>query len=450
MNPNEYKMDHKNESIPYDKYFDDRFNKIKTDIHNQLIQILNLSAINENNLEAVKNEVKPIINDLIINQEIPLNGTERLQLVNEIINEVFGLGPLETFLKDEQITDILVNNYKEVYIERFGKLERVNTRFRDEQHLLQVIDRIVTRVGRRVDENSPMVDARLPDGSRVNAIIPPLALDGCALSIRRFGVNPVTLADMLKYESITQDFVDFLQAAVISKLNILISGGTGSGKTTMLNILSSFIPHNERIITIEDSAELILQQPHRVRLETRPPNIEGKGQVTQRDLVFNALRMRPDRIILGEIRGGEALDMLQAMNTGHEGSLTTVHANSPRDSLGRIEMMVSMCGLEIPVKVVRQQIASAINLIIQTARLVDGKRRVMSISEIVGMEGDIITTQEIFRYQRYTIDALGNVVGEYISTGIRPRCMDKIESFGMDLPANIFESKERHSSGVWS
>ncbi|MGC9327874.1 MAG: CpaF family protein [Candidatus Hinthialibacter sp.] len=431
-----------------EEFKDKKYNKIKSDVHHQLIEVMNLGEINEGNIDQVKEEVKPVINELLSEQNVPLSGAERMQLIDEIINEVFGLGPLETLLKDEKISDILVNNYKDIYIEKYGKLEKVTTRFRDDKHLMQVIDRIVSRVGRRVDENTPMVDARLKDGSRVNAIVPPLSLNGPSLSIRRFGVNPITLSDLLRYGSITEEFVLFLRAAVASKLNVLISGGTGSGKTTLLNILSSFISPDERIITIEDSAELILQQPHWVRLETRPPNIEGKGQVTQRELVFNALRMRPDRIIVGEVRGGEALDMLQAMNTGHEGSLTTVHANTPRDSLSRIEMMVSMCGMDLPVKVIRQQVASAIHMIIQTARLVDGRRRVTSISEIVGMEGDIITINEIFKFQRRTVDSGGNVIGDYIATGVRPKCMDKIDAAGIELPIDLFEPHEMEVQGA--
>ncbi|MBN2325610.1 MAG: CpaF family protein [Candidatus Omnitrophica bacterium] len=431
-----------------EEYKDKKYNKIKSDVHHQLIEVMNLGEINENNIDQVKEEVKPVINELLSDQNVPLSGAERMQLIDEIINEVFGLGPLETLLKDEKISDILVNNFKDIYIEKYGKLQKVNTRFRDDKHLMQVIDRIVSRVGRRVDENTPMVDARLKDGSRVNAIVPPLSLNGPSLSIRRFGVNPITLSDLLRYGSVTEEFILFLRAAVAAKLNVLISGGTGSGKTTLLNIMSSFISPDERIVTIEDSAELILQQPHWVRLETRPPNIEGKGQVTQRELVFNALRMRPDRIIVGEVRGGEALDMLQAMNTGHEGSLTTVHANTPRDSLSRIEMMVSMCGMDLPVKVIRQQVASAIHLIIQTARLIDGRRRLISISEIVGMEGDIITINEIFKFQRRTVDSAGNVIGEYIATGVRPKCMEKIDAAGIELPIDLFEPHEIEVQGA--
>ncbi|MFB3786539.1 MAG: CpaF family protein [bacterium] len=426
------------------------YQKVKADVHRQLIEILNLGEITEENIPLVKKEVRPAVSELIASQTVPLNGSERLILIEEVLDEVFGLGPLEPLLKDTDISDILVNNFKDVYIEKHGKLEKVSAQFRDNRHLLQIIDRIVSRVGRRVDEKSPMVDARLPDGSRVNAIIPPLSLNGPCLSIRRFGINPLTLEDLLEYESIIPDFVELLRAAVQAKLNILISGGTGSGKTTLLNILSSFIPPSERIITIEDSAELIMQQPHVVRLETRPPNIEGQGLITQRDLLFNALRMRPDRIIVGEVRGGEALDMLQAMNTGHEGSLTTIHANSPRDSLSRVETMVSMAGFDLPVKVIRQQIGSAIDLVIQTSRLIDGRRRVTSISEVTGMEGDVITMQEIFKFQQMTVDREGNVIGKYIATGVRPQGMDRIEAAGIDLSPDLFEPGEILPAGAKS
>lgn len=415
------------------------YQKAKGDIHKQLIEVLDLGQMNDHNLDTVKREVRTIVSRLVSDQVIPLNGYERTRLVDDLMDEVFGFGPLEPLLNDPEISDILVNKFDEIFIEKKGKLSRVGTRFRDTRHLLQIIDRIVSRVGRRVDETSPMVDARLPDGSRVNAIIPPLSLNGPSLSIRRFGVNPITLSGLLANDSITEEFVELLEAAVKAKLNIVISGGTGSGKTTLLNILSSFIPSDERIITIEDSAELILQQPHIVRLETRPPNIEGRGHVTQRDLLFNALRMRPDRIIVGEVRGAEALDMLQAMNTGHDGSLTTVHANTPRDSLSRVETMVSMTGFEMPIKAVRQQISSAINIVIQTSRLVDGKRKVVSISEIVGMESDMITMHEIFRFMQKTVNSQGQVEGYFTATGIRPHFMNKIESAGIRLSPKIFD-----------
>jgi pilus assembly protein CpaF len=414
------------------------YEDIKTAVHRRLIERLDLSRIREDNKEEVKRQVKPVILELIAGHGAPLSGSERLALADEVLNEVFGFGPLEALLNDPDVSDILVNNSQEVYVEKKGKIYKSDIRFRDDRHLMQIIDRIVSRVGRRVDENSPMVDARLPDGSRVNAIIPPLALRGPALSIRRFGANPVRLEKLLEYQSIIPEMVEFLEGAVRSKLNIIISGGTGSGKTTLLNVLSSFIPSNERIITIEDSAELMLQQPHVVQLETRPPNIEGHGSITQRDLLFNTLRMRPDRIILGEVRGAEALDMLQAMNTGHEGSLTTIHANAPRDAMSRIEMMVTMSGLEIPIRSVRQQMSSALDLIVQQSRLIDGKRRVISITEVVGMEGEVVTMQEIFKFQQEDVDKEGNVIGSFVATGVRPRCVERLERAGIHMSAGIF------------
>ncbi|MBN2327378.1 MAG: CpaF family protein [Candidatus Omnitrophica bacterium] len=418
-------------------------NDIKSIVHRQLIDRLDLSRVRDENKEDVKRQIKPVILELIAGQGTPLSGSERLTLADEVMNEVFGFGPLEVLLNDPDVSDILVNNCHEVYVEKKGKIEKSNIRFRDDRHLLQIIDRIVSRVGRRVDETSPMVDARLPDGSRVNAIIPPLALKGPALSIRRFGVNPVRLEQLLEYQSVIPEMVEFLEGAVRSKLNIIISGGTGSGKTTLLNVLSSFIPSNERIITIEDSAELMLQQPHVVQLETRPPNIEGLGCVSQRELLFNTLRMRPDRIILGEVRGAEALDMLQAMNTGHEGSLTTIHSNSPRDALSRIEMMVTMSGLEIPMKSVRQQMSSAIDLIVQATRLIDGKRRIVCIAEVVGMEGEVVTMQDIFQFQQEDVDSDGNVIGSFVATGVRPRCINRLERSGIRLSADIFKPGAR-------
>jgi pilus assembly protein CpaF len=415
------------------------YQKLKAEIHRELIENLDLVHINDQNLDDVKDEVRPFIFDLVGGRSVLLNNYEKLKLVEELIDEVFGFGPLEPLLKDEEVTDILVNGYKEIYVEKQGQLEPVNNCFRDDRHVLQIIDRIVSRVGRRVDETSPMVDARLPDGSRINAIIPPLSLRGPCLSIRRFGTNPINLEKLVENESIIPEIIEIMEAAVKAKLNVLISGGTGSGKTTLLNILTSFIGVKERIITIEDSAELILQQPHVVGLETRPPNIEGQGKVTQRDLLYNALRMRPDRIIIGEVRGAEALDMLQAMNTGHEGSLTTIHANSPRDSLSRLETMVTMTGLDLPVKVIRQQISAAIDVVIQTARLVDGKRKVVSVSEIVGMEGDTITMNEIFKFRQRTVSKSGKVIGEFIATGVRPTFMDRIESSGIYLSPDLFD-----------
>lgn len=423
------------------------YQRIKQTTHRQLIERLDLSLITDSNKESVRAQVLPVVMELIAAQPAAINGGERRSLADEVLDEVFGFGPLEPLLKDPDISDILINNAHEVFIEKRGKLFRSEAAFRDDNHLLQIIDRIVSRVGRRVDETSPMVDARLPDGSRVNAIIPPLALDGPVVSIRRFGVNPLELSDLLEKGSIIPEMVELLEGAVRSKLNILISGGTGSGKTTLLNILSSFIPPDERIITIEDSAELLLQQPHVVRLETRPPNIEGQGQISQRELLFNSLRMRPDRIVVGEVRGAEALDMLQAMNTGHEGSLTTIHANSPRDAISRIEMMVSMSGIEIPVRVVRQQIASAIDLIIQASRLSDGTRRALSITEIVGMEGDVITMQEIFRFEQRTVDAEGRVRGAFVATGVRPKRLTKLEAAGISLSPDLFYPEDKFVVG---
>lgn len=413
----------------------------RSSVHRQLIERLDLGQINENNLDAVKLEVRPLIHELIAAHGLPLSGPERNAISEEVLDEVFGFGPLEPLLKDTSISDILINNSQEVFIEKQGKLQRSDVTFRDDKHLLQIIDRIVSRIGRRIDETSPMVDARLPDGSRVNAIIPPLALNGPAMSIRRFGANPLQVEDLLEFDALTPEIVEFLEGAVRAKLNIIISGGTGSGKTTLLNTLTSFIPSNERIITIEDSAELILQQPHVVRLETRPANIEGHGAFTQRDLLFNTLRMRPDRIILGETRGPEALDMLQAMNTGHEGSLTTIHANNPRDSLSRIEMMVSLSGVEIPIRVVRQQISSAIDLVVQVSRLIDGKRRVTSVSEVTGMEGEVISMQEIFHFKQETVDQAGNVLGDFLAAGIRPQCMKRFEAAGIRISAALFEPR---------
>ncbi|MBI1390665.1 MAG: ATP-binding cassette domain-containing protein [bacterium] len=423
------------------------YQELKQAVHRQLIERLDLERVTEQNKEAIKRQVKPVLSDLIATNPAPLNGAERRQLTDEVLDEVFGFGPLEQLLKDPDISDILVNRFDEIFIERKGKLSKVEVSFRDDRHLLQIIDRIVSRIGRRVDEASPMVDARLPDGSRVNAIIPPLALNGPALSIRRFGVNPLTLDSLIENQSITPEMVEFLEGAVRAKLNMIISGGTGSGKTTLLNILTSFIPPDERIITIEDSAELILQQPHVVRLETRPPNIENHGAITQRDLLFNTLRMRPDRIIVGEVRGAEALDMLQAMNTGHEGSLTTIHANTPRDGLSRIEMMVSMSGLDIPVRVVRQQISSAVDLIIQASRLTDGRRRVMKISEVVGMEGEVITMQDIFEFEQRGVDENGGVHGAFKSTGVRPRCMKRFEAAGLRLSPSLFLAGDKMRVG---
>ncbi len=372
-------------------------------------------------------------------ESAPLSRRQRQLIVERIEDEIMGLGPLEPLLADHTISDILVNGYDTVYIERGGKLELTNTKFSDHQHLLNTVDRIVSAVGRRIDESSPMVDARLADGSRVNVIIPPLALDGAVMSIRRFGVELLSMQHLIDLGTVTSEVADVLSAVVKARLNVLVSGSTGAGKTTMLNILSSFIPHDERIVTIEDSAELQLQQPHVVRLETRPPNIEGKGEVTSRDLVRNSLRMRPERIIVGEVRGGEALDMLQAMNTGHDGSLTTVHANSPRDALGRVENMVSMTGITFPINALRSQIAAAIDVVLQIARLEDGRRKLVSMQEISGMEGDVITMSELFKFDREGLDEDNKVIGELRATGIIPSFHRDLASRGIDLPIEVFE-----------
>ena len=416
--------------------------EVKVRVHRKLIDMLDLARLADVESEQLKTELRPTIIQLLDEESALLNGSERQRIITEILDEIFGFGPLESLLSDDTITDILVNGSKEVFVERRGKLERSDVTFIDDKHLLQVIDRIVSRVGRRIDEACPMVDARLPDGSRVNAVIPPLAIDGPAVAIRRFGVNPLCVEQLLNNGSITDEIVEFLKGAVQAGLNILVSGGTGSGKTTLLNILSGFIPQDERIITIEDSAELLLQQPHVVRLETRPPNIEGVGQIAQRDLLFNSLRMRPDRIIVGEVRGAEALDMLQAMNTGHDGSLTTIHANTPRDALSRIETMVSMTGFDFPVHVVRQQMASALDLVVQAARMFDGRRRVTSVSEVVGMEGEVITMQEIFSFQLQGQDLeTGMAKGQFVSSGLRPRGLEKIRSHGVHVSDHLFERR---------
>lgn len=414
---------------------------LKRDIHNKLVDKLDLTKVGELQGEVLRREIRLVVEHLCDSEETLLNRAEREQLIEEVLDETFGLGPLEMLLKDQTISDILINGPKSVYVERRGKLEKTDVEFRDNQHLLQIIDRIVSKVGRRVDEVSPMVDARLPDGSRVNAIIPPLALDGAAVSIRRFGSNPLKLEDLLHFRAFTPEIVLLLEAAIKGRLNLVISGGTGSGKTTLLNTLSNFIPSHERIVTIEDAAELQLQQEHAVRLETRPPNIEGKGQISATDLVRNALRMRPERIIIGECRGGETLDMLQAMNTGHDGSLTTMHANSPRDAISRLETMIMMSGFEMPIKAMRQQISSAVHLIVQTNRLQGGPRRVTHVTEIVGMEEDTVVMQDIFRYMQEGVDEAGRARGRFESTGIRPAFMERLESAGIHLPASLFQQR---------
>ena len=415
-------------------------NDLKARIHRKLINRIDLEKLSKLEPDVAREEVRKVLATLLDEENIPINGSERDSITTDVLNEIFGLGPLEPLLADKTISDILVNGARSVYIERRGRLEKVDIAFRDDSHLLQIIDRIVSRVGRRVDESSPMVDARLQDGSRVNAIIPPLSIDGPVLSIRRFGSDPLTIKDLIDLKALTPQLVQVLEACVKSRLNVLISGGTGAGKTTMLNSLSGFIPHNERLVTIEDSAELLLQQPHVVRLETRPPNIEGRGEIAQRSLLKNALRMRPDRIIVGEVRGEEAIDMLQAMNTGHDGGMTTIHANTPRDALARLETMIAMANLRISDKAMRQQICSAIHLIIQVSRLSDGTRKVMSVSEVIGMEGEIITMQEIFKFVRTGVGVRGEVQGQFRPTGIRPRFSDRLEQFGFKLQPQLFEA----------
>lgn len=415
--------------------------ELKTQIHDRLLEIIDLTLIETLEIDTLKSQIRALV-ERILNEDrssYPLNSLERELLVTEIQDEVMGYGPLEPFMQDPTVSDILVNTYKNIYVERFGKLESTGARFKDDAHLMRIIDKIVSQVGRRVDESSPMVDARLPDGSRVNAIIPPLAIDGPILSIRRFARDPLELEDLINLQTLTPEIGEILKAVVKAKLNIVISGGTGSGKTTTLNVLSRFIPHDERIITIEDASELQLKQEHVVRLETRPPNIEGKGEVTQRDLVRNSLRMRPDRIIVGEVRGREAFDMLQAMNTGHEGSLTTIHANSPRDALMRIESMVAMANVDIPLDHLRRYISSALNVVIHIARLQDGTRKLISFQEITGMEGDIITMQEIYSFERTTIDSEGRVRGKFVFHGVRPKFIEKFRAFGITLPREMFE-----------
>src|ERR1700686_5311789 len=415
------------------------FGSVKAAIHRKLIQKLNLDKLTDVNREEVRREVSLILEGIVHGESAPMNLQERERLVQEVLDEVFGLGPLEPLLADPSVSDILVNTYKRVYVERRGILEATNVQFRDDAHLMTIIDRIVSAIGRRVDESSPMVDARLADGSRVNAIIPPLAVDGPSLSIRRFGRDPLQADDLIRNNSLTPAMMDLLRGCVKARLNILVSGGTGAGKTTFLNVLSSNISDRERIVTIEDAAELQLHQDHVVRLETRPPNIEGKGAVAQRQLMINSLRMRPDRIIMGEVRGEEALDMLQAMNTGHDGSLTTIHANSPRDAISRLETIVAMSDLNIPERAIRNQIASAIDVIVQVSRLSDGTRKIISIAEITGMEGEIVTMQEIFIYRKRGIRETGEVLGDFVPSGIRPKFAERLLVTGISLPMAMFE-----------
>jgi len=419
----------------------DDYQGLKMRIHQELLNRLNLERLIQVPREDAEPQIRALILEMIASetQTTPLSLTERSMLVGDVLNELFGLGPLEVLMRDPDISDILVNRHDRIYIERNGRLEETGIAFQDDRHLLRIIERIVSSVGRRIDESSPMVDARLRDGSRVNAIIAPLALDGPSLSIRRFRTNRLGALDLVDRETLSQPMLDFLEAAVSCRLNIIVSGGTGAGKTTLLNVLSSYISELERVVTIEDAAELLLRQRHVVRLETRPPNVEGKGAIRQRDLVVNALRMRPDRIILGEVRGEEALDMLQAMNTGHDGGMTTIHANTARDALYRLDTMVAMANLNIPERAVRQQTASAIDLIIQITRLSDGTRKVTAVTEVVGLEGEVVTMQDIFVFDRTGLRRDGKVCGRFRATGIRPRCSERFASFGIQLPVDMFE-----------
>ena len=415
--------------------------KIKANVHQKLLEILDLNEARRMPVEQLHAECANRVDALLNEHKYPLAGPERQQLLREVMDEIFGLGPLEEFLRDPFISDILVNGPHQIYIEREGRLELTDASFMDNNHLMRVIHRIGTNVGRRIDESTPMLDARLPDGSRVNAIIPPLSLDGPILSIRRFGVNPIDIHRLLELDSLTEDIAFFIEACVQCKMNILISGGTGTGKTTLLNALSRWIPPGERVVTIEDTAELQLQRDHVVRLETRPPNIEGEGKITQRDLLRNSLRMRPDRIIIGEVRGEETLDMLQAMNTGHEGSMTTVHANNPRDALRRIENMVSMAGINYPVRAIREQVSSALDVLIHVGRLTGGSRKIMKIVEMTGMEGDTICLHDIFRFNQTGVDNNGNAYGHFEACGVRPRLLDRLKAEGVEVPPGLFQRR---------
>ncbi|HUF68539.1 MAG TPA: CpaF family protein [Longimicrobiales bacterium] len=423
---------------------------IKSRVHRKVLERLNLSNLEQVEREEAGAAIRRVVQDLLAQEQVALNMDERESVVRSILDEIFGLGPLEPLMHDAEISDILVNAAGQVFIERNGVLEATTVRFKDDRHLLQVIDRIVSAVGRRIDDSSPMVDARLPDGSRVNAIIPPLAIDGPHMSIRKFRRDTLSGADLIRNNTLTEKMLQLLEGCVKARMNVLISGGTGAGKTTLLNVLSSYISQNERIVTIEDSAELQLRQPHVVRLETRPPNIEGHGEVSQRNLLVNSLRMRPDRIVVGEVRASEAIDMLQAMNTGHDGSLTTLHANTPRDALARLETMVSMANLNLPDKAVRQQIASAIQVVIQVSRLSDGTRKVLTVAEIVGMEGDVITMQDIFIFDRSGVGEGGRVLGEFRPTGIRPRFADRLARYGVKLDSLLFSGNATDTeAGGW-
>jgi len=415
--------------------------ELKERVHRRLLETLDLAEARRMPPEQLQKECSRRVDALVNEQRCPLSAPEKQQLVREVMDEIFGLGPIEEFMRDPYVTDILVNGPHQVYIERYGKLSLTDAAFRDDNHLMAVIQRIAARVGRRIDESSPMLDARLPDGSRVNAIIPPLSLQGPSMSVRRFGANPIEVHDLLRLASITDEMVAFLKGCVTCKTNILISGGTGSGKTTLLNVLSRWIPSGERLVTIEDAAELKLQRDHVVRLETRPPNIESRGEVTQRDLLRNSLRMRPDRIIIGEVRGAEALDMLQAMNTGHEGSMTTVHANNPRDALRRVEGMVSMAGLNFPVHVIRQQMASALNILVHLSRLTGGRRKIVSVAELTGMENDTICLQDIFQFRQTAVDEDGHATGHYEVCGVRPHVLGRLKSEGVDFPDDFFRRR---------
>jgi len=417
------------------------FEDLKQRIHGKLVDKLDLSRVGELEGDTLRREIRLVVEHLCDSEDTLLNRSERDRLIGEVLDETFGLGPLEVLLKDPTVSDILINGPKSIYVERRGKMEKTTVTFRDNNHLMQIIDRIISKVGRRVDETCPMVDARMLDGSRFNAIIPPLALDGAAVSIRRFGTNPLKLEDLLNFKAFTPEMVMLLEGAIKARLNIIISGGTGSGKTTLLNTLSSFIPNSDRIVTIEDAAELQLQQDHVVRLETRPPNIEGKREMTASDLVRNALRMRPERIIIGECRGPESLDMLQAMNTGHEGSLTTIHANSPRDAIARLETMIMMAGFELPLKAMRTQVASAVDLIVQASRLQGGPRKITYITEVVGMEQETVVMQDIYKFEKEGLDETGRAYGKFIATGVRPTFMHRLEAAGVRLPSSAFRQR---------
>lgn len=424
----------------------DAYKQLKEQMHLQLVERFDLTTFETLPADQLRQEIATMIDRLLLDELVPVSALERRMLIRDIQHEMLGFGPLELLMADATVSDILVNSYDKIYVERHGRLEHTDVTFTDERHLLRIIDKIVSLVGRRIDESSPMVDARLPDGSRVNAVIPPIALDGPMMSIRRFAHIPLRMENLVHdVRSLTPEMAELLEGLSRAKVNMLISGGTGAGKTTLLNILSGYIPESERLVTIEDAAELQLQQPHVVRLETRPPNIEGKGEVTARALVKNALRMRPDRIIIGEVRGAEAVDMLQAMNTGHEGSLTTIHANTPRDALARMENMIGMANLNLPHKSARQQIASAITVVVQALRLTDGKRKITSIQEVTGMEGDVITMQEIFAYHQTGVDADGKIIGHFQASGIRPKFTERLRTFGIDLPDRMFDPTRHYS-----